>query len=106
VEIMQVAETSRLSIAADLAIPMSAHAQLPPAPQCLVVPTPAETLLADLLTRSAHHVEQPELSQPLPALAPRLEGIQMLAAHAFQQAALTAMTHAYQQFPPISTGTT
>lgn len=106
VEIMQVAETSRLSIAADLAIHMLAHAQLTPAPQCLVAPTRAEILPVDLPTRSAHHVEQLGLSQLLPAPARRLEGIQMLAAHAFQQAALTVMTHACQQFQPISTGIT
>jgi hypothetical protein len=105
-EIMQVAEIQRPYIAADLAIPMSAHAQLPPAPQRLVVPPSAETLLAEPPTRSAHHVEQLGFSQALPALARRLEGIQMPAAHASQRAALTAMTHAYQQFPPISTGTT
>lgn len=106
VEIMQVAEIQRPYIAADLAIHMLAHAQPTLVPQFLGVPTPAETLPVDLLTRSAHHVEQLGLSQPLPAPARRLEGIQMPAAHASQRAALTAMTHAYQQFPPISTGTT
>jgi len=106
VEIMQVGETSRLSIAADLAIHMLAHAQLTPAPQCLGAPTRAEILPVDLPTRSAHHVEQLGFNQPLPALARRLGGIQMLAAHVCQQAALTVMTHACQQFQPISTGTT
>ena len=104
VEIMQVGEIPKLYITADLAIHMLAHAQLTPAPQCLGAPTRAEILPVDLPTRSAHHVEQLGLSQLLPAPARRLEGIQMLAAHAFQRVELTAMTHACQQFQPISTG--
>ena len=103
---MQVGEIPKLYITADLAIHMLAHAQLTPAPQCLVAPTRAEILPVDLPTRSAHHVEQLGLSQLLPALARRLGGIQMLAAHVCQQAALTVMTHACQQFQPISTGIT